>query len=76
MCGCASPCNCDLNFDLGPAGLQGDPGPSNVLTIGTVTTLAAGEDATASITGTSPDQILNLGIPVGATGAGRWHERV
>jgi len=70
MCGCASPCNCDLNFDLGPAGLQGDPGPSNVLTIGTVTTLAAGEDATASITGTSPDQILNLGIPVGATGAG------
>lgn len=38
------------------------------VSIGTVTTLAEGADATASITGTIPDKVLNLGIPVGATG--------
>jgi len=72
MCGCSSaPCSCDdLNFAIGPAGLQGEPGLGNTLTIGTVTTLAAGSSATASITGTSPTQTLNLGIPAGATGAG------
>ena len=37
--------------------------------IGTVETLAPGTDATASITGDVPDKALNLGIPVGATGA-------
>jgi hypothetical protein len=42
-----------------------DPGAVS-LTIGTVTTLAAGEDATASITGTAPDFVLDLGIPRGA----------
>lgn len=48
---------------------QGPPGPPNVLEIGTVTTLAPGEAATASITGTTPTQTLNLGIPAGETGA-------
>ena len=38
------------------------------LTIGEVTTLEAGEDATASITGTSEDPVLNLGIPKGPQG--------
>lgn len=38
------------------------------LTIGTVTTLDAGKDATASITGKPPAQKLNLGIPQGAKG--------
>lgn len=45
--------------------LVGPAGPPNVLTIGTVTTVAPNEPATASITGTSPSQVLNLGIPQG-----------
>jgi hypothetical protein len=40
------------------------------ITIGTVTTLAVGESATASLTGTYPDLVLNLGLPRGATGSG------
>jgi hypothetical protein len=39
------------------------------LSIGTVTTLAAGSAATATITGLAPSQTLNLGIPTGPTGA-------
>lgn len=39
------------------------------LSIGTVTTGIAGSSANASITGTSPNQILNLTIPRGDTGA-------
>lgn len=50
--------------------IAGQPGASNTLTIGTVTSLPTGSSATASITGASPNQILNLGIPVGATGTG------
>jgi hypothetical protein len=56
----------------GPSGLQGPTGaagPSNVLSIGTVTTLAAGSSATATITGSSPTQTLNLGIPQGNPGS-------
>lgn len=45
--------------------IVGPAGPSNVLTIGTVTTVPAGGEATATITGTSPAQILDLGIPEG-----------
>jgi len=37
-------------------------------TIGTVTTGAPGSEAAASITGTSPNFILNLTIPQGFTG--------
>lgn len=40
-------------------------GPPNVLAIGTVTTTAPGTSATASLTGTSPSQVLNLSIPRG-----------
>lgn len=39
------------------------------LKIGTVTTLTAGSNATASIGGTPTNPTLNLGIPRGATGA-------
>jgi hypothetical protein len=55
----------------GATGLQGPTGaagPSNALSIGTVTTLAAGSSATATITGSSPVQTLNLGIPQGTPG--------
>ena len=52
----------DLPVPVGPAG------PPNVLEIGTVETLPADQPATASITGKSPAQKLNLGIPRGQTG--------
>lgn len=46
----------------------GPPGPVNVLTIGDVDTLEAGEPATAELTGAAPTQVLNLGLPKGNTG--------
>ena len=46
----------------------GPPGPANSLAIGTVTTGAAGSSAEATITGSAPDQTLNLTIPRGNTG--------
>ncbi len=58
----------------GPEGATGPTGPAGLdaatptLTIGTVTTGAPGTDATASITGTAPDFVLNLTIPAGPTG--------
>ena len=39
------------------------------LSIGTVTTGAAGTNASASVTGTTPNFVLNLTIPRGNTGA-------
>ena len=54
--------------DTGATGLQGEPGPANKLSIGTVTTLFPNSTATATITGEAPNQILNLGIPRGAAG--------
>lgn len=53
----------------GPKGDTGDTGPANTLSIGTVTTGAAGSSASASITGTAPSQTLSLTIPRGNTGA-------
>lgn len=41
---------------------------ANGFSIGTTTGLAAGATPTASITGTAPSRLLNLGIPAGATG--------
>lgn len=55
--------------DTGEQGPKGDTGATPNITIGTVTTLAAGSDATASITGDTPNLTLNLGIPKGADGA-------
>ena len=52
----------------GPQGVQGpkgDTGPANVLTIGTV---GSGSTASATITGTSPSQVLNLVLPKGDKG--------
>ena len=74
--------NAVLNFSIpagatgptgptGPQGLQGETGPSGetpTLAIGTVTTGAPGTEATASITGTAPNYVLNLTIPQGPTG--------
>ena len=55
----------------GAKGDKGDTGATPNLTIGSVTTLDAGQNATASITGESPDLTLNLGIPKGADGEGK-----
>ena len=52
----------------GPQGPIGATGASPVLTMGTVTTLPAGSDATASLTGTEAAPVLNLGIPKGPSG--------
>ena len=49
----------------GPQGTDGSAGPSNVLSIGTVT---GGASASATITGTSPSQVLNLVLPKGDPG--------
>ena len=52
----------------GPQGEPGLDGETPTLTIGTVTTGAAGTQATATITGTSPNLVLNLTIPQGQDG--------
>ena len=41
------------------------------MTIGSVTTLEAGQNATASMGGTAESPVLNLGIPKGADGEGK-----
>lgn len=66
--------NLDFGLPRGPQGPQGIPGEDGQdgvtpdFTIGTVETLAPGEQATATITGTEEDPVLNLGIPQGAKG--------
>ena len=52
----------------GPTGPTGATGISPTITIGTVTTGNPGTQAAATITGTSPNFVLNLTIPGGATG--------
>ena len=52
----------------GDTGATGATGATPNLQIGTVTTLDAGADATATITGTEENPLLNLGIPKGAKG--------
>lgn len=56
--------------DKGDAGAKGDTGVTPNFTIGTVNTLESGQSATASITGTTENPVLNLGIPKGAAGSG------
>lgn len=60
----------NIKGDKGEQGPQGPIGTPNTLTIGTVETLPSGQNATASITGESPNQVLNLGLPRGDTGEG------
>ena len=50
------------------AALKGNKGDTPEISIGTVTTLDEGSDATASIDGTAEKPVLNLGIPKGNTG--------
>lgn len=53
---------------VGP--IRGATGQTPNLTIGTVETLDPDEGATATITGTPEDPVLNLGIPQGESGGG------
>ena len=53
----------------GAKGDKGDTGATPKITIGTVTTGAAGTNAAATITGTTPNLVLNLTIPQGAKGS-------
>lgn len=54
----------------GANGSDGADGVTPNFSIGTVTTLSAGSNATATITGTKENPVLNLGIPKGADGSG------
>lgn len=54
-----------IQGEQGPQGIQGEAGPANTLSIGTV---ASGASAAATITGTSPNQTLNLTLPKGDKG--------
>ena len=53
---------------VGAAGPQGNPGATPTITVGTVATLDPGQDATAEITGETPNLVLSLGIPQGQPG--------
>lgn len=64
----------NLGIPRGKTGAQGTPGQNGQdgqtpdITVGTVTTLEPGQDATAEITGETPNLTLNLGIPEGHPG--------
>lgn len=48
--------------------VKGPPGPSNTLTIGTVTAVPYGTNPAVTISGASPDQILNFKLETGPGG--------
>lgn len=64
----------NLGIPRGQTGAQGTPGQDGqdgqtpTIAVGTVTTLDPGQDATAEITGETPNLTLNLGIPEGRPG--------
>ena len=64
----------NLGIPRGQTGAQGAPGQNGqdgqtpTIAVGTVTTLDPGQDATAEITGETPNLTLNLGIPEGQPG--------
>ena len=53
---------------IGPTGPSGTDAETPVITIGTIITGDPGTQASASITGTWPNFVLNLTIPQGPTG--------
>ena len=54
--------------EQGPQGPKGDTGATPNIQIGTVQTLEPGQQATASMSGTAENPLLNLGIPKGEKG--------
>ena len=59
-----------VDTDTKAEGPQGETGATPQLTVGAVTTLEPGEDATVTITGTAEAPVLNFGIPKGEQGDG------
>lgn len=59
-----------LEDGIASGDFRGEDGAVPNIQIGTVTTLPAGSDATASMGGTAENPLLNLGIPKGADGTG------
>lgn len=49
-------------------GAKGDPGEAATISVGTTTTLAPGNNATVTNSGTSQTAVFNFGIPKGADG--------
>ena len=66
--GLPNPEEINIKGPIGATGPQGNPGATPTITVGTVTTLDPGQDATAEITGETPNLTLNLGIPQGQPG--------
>ena len=67
--GSASVSGSTLNIDLkNIKGDTGATGPSNTITIGTVTPSDSPDEASATITGEAPNQVLNLVLPRGMQG--------
>lgn len=67
--GSASVSGSTLNINLeNIKGRPGEAGPSNTITIGTVTPSDSTDEASATFTGESPNQILNLVLPRGRQG--------
>lgn len=56
--------------NTGPQGSSGTPGKAATIQIGSVTTLAAGSQATVTNVGTENEAIFNFGIPKGEPGSG------
>ncbi len=52
----------------GATGPQGEPGDAATISVGTVTTLPAGSNATVTNAGTAQEAIFNFGIPRGEDG--------
>lgn len=66
--GLPNPEEVNIKGPIGATGPQGNPGATPTIAVGTVTTLDPGQDATAEITGETPNLTLNLGIPEGQPG--------
>ena len=58
----------DSNGTYYLVGPKGDTGPANTLTVGTVITGAPNSPALVEITGTAPNQVINITIPQGIQG--------
>ena len=54
----------------GPQGVKGDTGDTATVSVGTVSTLPAGSNATVTNTGTPEAAVFNFGIPKGRDGEG------
>ena len=64
------PSNWSVLAQQGGTGATGAQGAAATVTVGTVTTLAAGSSAAVTNTGTSQAAVLNFAIPQGAAGSG------